>query len=136
MIMDINKYQTPYPPLSDCVYEYEQIHDIWHHYPQLGKPKNKRLKVLLTLLLEPQYLQLDVAEDQNYTFVDSKTKDVVMLIVRNWTSSIFVFFRLSCRGWSWVFILPSRCWCYIGAINLFATNLNTSFLSTSTTRTR
>jgi hypothetical protein len=65
-IVEVTRYQTPYPPPSNWVYESEQIHDTWHDHLQLGKPKDKRLKVPPMLLLETQYLQLDVDEDQNY----------------------------------------------------------------------
>ncbi|RPB11690.1 hypothetical protein P167DRAFT_546252 [Morchella conica CCBAS932] len=60
-IVEVTRYQTPYPPPSNWVYESEQIHDIWH-----------------------DHLQLDVAEDQNCIFVDSKTKEIVGLVARNW----------------------------------------------------
>ncbi|KAH0602468.1 uncharacterized protein H6S33_008807 [Morchella sextelata] len=83
-IVEVTRYQTPYRPPSNWVYESEQIHDIWQDHLQLGKPKNKRLKVPPMLLLEPQYLQLDVDEDQNCIFIDSKTKEIVGLVARNW----------------------------------------------------
>ncbi|RPB06630.1 hypothetical protein P167DRAFT_580264 [Morchella conica CCBAS932] len=83
-IVEVTRDQTPYPPSSNCVYESEQIHDIWHNHFRLGKPKDKRLKELPMLLLESQYLQLDVAEDQNYIFVDSNTKEILGLVARNW----------------------------------------------------
>ncbi|KAI5839353.1 hypothetical protein DFP73DRAFT_613890 [Morchella snyderi] len=83
-IVEVTQFQTPYPPPSHCVYESEQIHEIWHDHLQLGKPKDKRLKVPPMLLLEQQYLQLDVAEDQNIIFVDSETKEIVGLVARNW----------------------------------------------------
>jgi len=77
--------KTPYPPKYKWIVESEAIADLWRDHIDNGPQPDKRHQRYPLFLLDPAKLSLDVDSDTDLIVYDKKTKQLVMVILRNFT---------------------------------------------------
>lgn len=77
--------KTLYPPKFNWIVESEDIADLWRYQIEEAPQPDKRHKRYPIFMLDPAKLQLDVGSDTDLIVRDEKTKELVMVIIRNFT---------------------------------------------------
>jgi hypothetical protein len=75
--------KTAYPPKFKWIVESEAIYDRWAYYIEEGPQPDKREKRHPILMLNPAELQLDIGPNSNAIIHDKNTKELVMVVIRN-----------------------------------------------------
>lgn len=78
--------KTPYPPKYHWIVESEPIANLWRYHFDQGHQPDKRHQRYPLFMLDPAQLQLDADPSTNLIVYDKETKELVMLIIRNFTA--------------------------------------------------
>ena len=77
--------ETPYPPKYNWIVESDDIADLWWYQIENAPQPDKRHKRYPLFMLDPAKLQLDVGPDTDHIVRDKVTKELVMVIICNFT---------------------------------------------------
>jgi hypothetical protein len=77
--------KTPYPPKYNWIVESETIQDLWQNHIQNSPQPDKRHKRYPLTLIDSAKLQFDARPGTDYIIRDEETKELVMVIIRNFT---------------------------------------------------
>ena len=77
--------KTPYPPKYNWIVESEAIADLWQYHIEESPQPDKRHKRYPLFIHDPAKLQFDADPDTSVIVYDEQTKELVMVILRNFT---------------------------------------------------
>ena len=77
--------ETPYPPKYNWIVESDDIADLWRYQIENAPQPDKRHKRYPLFMLNPAKLQLDVGPHTDLIVHDKVTKELVMVIICNFT---------------------------------------------------
>jgi hypothetical protein len=77
--------ETPYPLKYNSIVESEAITDLWKDHIKNSPQPDKRLKRYPLFPLDPAKLQVDVDLNTDFVIYDNETKELVKVIIRNFT---------------------------------------------------
>lgn len=75
--------KTIYPPKYKWIVESEAIHKRWAYYIEEGPQPDKREKCHSIIMHNPAKLQLDIGFNSSAVVRDKETKELVMIVIRN-----------------------------------------------------
>ena len=76
---------TPYPPKYHWIVESEAIADLWRYHIEKSPQPDKRHKRYPIAMLDTSQLQLNVDPNTSVLVYDKDTKELVMVILREFT---------------------------------------------------
>ena len=79
----IDRLSTPYPPLNTWIHETDIIGEQWRHQIEYGKLADNRQSRKPLVKLDFGKLQHNVEITSNALFRDSKTNEIIGLVLRN-----------------------------------------------------
>jgi hypothetical protein len=82
-IIYLSKLAKPYPPKYHWMVESKAIDDQWSYYMKHGKQPDKRLRRYPLFPVDLSKLQRDISPTDDLLIFDKKTKQLVMLVLRN-----------------------------------------------------
>ena len=77
--------KTPYPPKYTWIVESDAIADLWRYHIEESPQPDKRHKRYPLFMHDPAKLQFDADSNTSVIVRDKKTKELVMVILRNFT---------------------------------------------------
>ena len=77
--------KTPYPPIYNWIVESETIRNLWQDHFDNGPQPDRRHKRYPLFLLDPAKLKYDTGTDTDHIIYDKETKELVMVVIRNFT---------------------------------------------------
>jgi hypothetical protein len=77
--------ETPYPPKYNWIVESVAIADLWRHHIEKAPQPDERHKRYPLYMHDPAKLQFDIDPNTSVIVYDKKTKELVMVILRNFT---------------------------------------------------
>lgn len=92
ILNDIPSYSLPklkkaFPPRGIWPCDSEDILEIWDEHIRFGKQFDKRLKRHPPMVINEDALQLVIPADQSCVIIDSKTKEIVLIVLRNFVAT-------------------------------------------------
>lgn len=87
IIKELLPLDTPYPPKDGWVYESETIRSRWEGHLKTGRLHDQRTKCREMVELDPDQLQLDIAETESCIIRDKNTGKIAGMVLRNFCKS-------------------------------------------------
>lgn len=92
ILNDIPSYSLPklkkaFPPRGVWPCDSEDILDIWDEHIRFGKQHDKRLKRRPPMVIDEDALELVIPADKSCVIIDSKTKEIVLIVLRNFVAT-------------------------------------------------
>lgn len=81
------KLKKAYPPRGVWPCDSGNILDIWDDHIRFGKQHDKRLKRHPPMVIPESNMDLVIPADQSCVVVDSKTKEIVLIVLRNFVAT-------------------------------------------------
>lgn len=76
-----------YPPWGVWPCDDEEILEIWDDHIRFGRQHDRRLKRHPPMLIDESALELVIPADQSCVVVDSKTKEIVLIVLRDFVAT-------------------------------------------------
>jgi hypothetical protein len=77
--------KTPYPPKYNWIVETPAIHSLWKSHIETSPQPDRRHKRYPLFLVDPTELQFDLDPDTSVIVRDNNTRELLMVIIRNFT---------------------------------------------------